>query len=61
MLDNLEKLDQVPRIQTRDCQIAAVARHKLTLYYHDRLGSFNDAVVDHRHYRHALRPTLISV
>lgn len=46
LLDNLEKLDYVLRVQTRSYQIATVARHKITLYYHDRLGSFNDAVAD---------------
>ncbi|RFP14954.1 hypothetical protein D0T23_13245 [Duganella sp. BJB475] len=46
LLDNLEKLDHVLRIQTRDYQIAATARNKITLYYHDRPGSFNDAVAD---------------
>ena len=44
LLDNLEKLDHVLRLYTSDYLIAAAPRQKMTLYYHDGIGGFNDAV-----------------
>ncbi|SFU91805.1 hypothetical protein [Pseudoduganella namucuonensis] len=44
LLKNLEKLDHVLRIYTKDFQAGAVSQQKMTLYYHDRIGGFNDAV-----------------
>jgi hypothetical protein len=46
LLDNLEKLDHVLRLYTQGYRIAVSPRQKITLYYHDRIGSFNDAVAD---------------
>jgi tetratricopeptide (TPR) repeat protein len=46
LLDNLEKLDHVLRIHTQGYRIAVSPRQKITLYYHDRIGSFNEAVAD---------------
>lgn len=46
LLDNLEKLDYVLRLYTRDYRTAVGPRQKITLYYHDRVGSFIDAVTD---------------
>lgn len=46
LLKNLEKLDHVLRIYTKEYQAGGVTRQKTTLYYHDRIGGFNDAVSD---------------
>jgi hypothetical protein len=46
LLDNLEKLDHVLRLYTRGYRIDTPPQQKITLYYHDRIGSFNDAVAD---------------
>lgn len=46
LLNNLEKLDYVLRIYTKDYNIERGARQKISLYYHDRMASFNEVVLD---------------
>jgi tetratricopeptide (TPR) repeat protein len=46
LLDNLEKLDHVLRLYTQGYRSAISPKQKITLYYHDGMGSFNEAVGD---------------
>ncbi|MEO7580060.1 MAG: hypothetical protein ABIT83_20820, partial [Massilia sp.] len=44
LLNNLEKLDYLLRIYTRDNYIARGSEQKVTLHYHDHVGGFNEMV-----------------
>jgi hypothetical protein len=46
LLDNMEKLDYVLRLYTRDFISANSSRQKMTLYYHDGVLGFDAAVQD---------------
>lgn len=46
LLGNLEKLDHVLRIYTKNYRVPTGTERKLTLYYHERMGGFNDLVAD---------------
>jgi tetratricopeptide (TPR) repeat protein len=46
LLNNLEKLDHVLRIYTRDYYLGRAAGQKITLYYHDGIAGFNDAAAN---------------
>jgi tetratricopeptide (TPR) repeat protein len=46
LLTNMERLDYVLRIYTKDFQSARMAPQKMTLYYHDRAEGFDAAVAD---------------
>lgn len=46
LLNNLEKLDHLLRIYTRDYRVARGVPQKLTLYFHDRAEGFNALATD---------------
>ena len=46
LLNNLEKLDHLLRIYTRDYRVARGVQQKLTLYFHNRVESFNALATD---------------
>lgn len=46
LLNNLEKLDHLLRIYTKDYQVARGAPQKLSLYFHDRIEGFNALAAD---------------
>ncbi len=46
LLKNLEKLDHVLRLYTRDYSLGRAPGQKLTLYYHDGVAGFNEAALN---------------
>ena len=46
LLNNLEKLDHILRIYTKEYNVSRGNEQKLTLYYHNRMGSFLELAED---------------